>query len=461
MTGLRRSKSRRRRNRPGGKTGWNKLLRSKFLLINLSSLLLIGLIAAVILLNRGDRENDEKTPDKQPQQQRAGEPTDDAPPRKKPPLETGLCRVYTEPPGFVVFIDGEPVRTKGNDGWLTSPCAVTVPQGTHEVTVARAGFRDTSRFVNVTEQTQVVFEELPQAGEGDVGLLNSAYFGAETARPLPLISLNAAGRNLDPFITPDGRSLYFVGERNGRKGIYHVARETPYHYFPKQAELIKSTYDFPASPTLADDSLAIVYTLPKEGRIECVSRNSAVEDFRNQRAGPLQFRASGAARWISADIIRDPGRAWRLYWLEKESGKLQGYTAIGKDKSDVGAVFGSGSTERNATRKKALAPVARQQFEKIGTFELRGNPPCFSRDGLRQYVFNGKLLKRATRKRIDEPFSSLEPLANISLPNYSPTPDRRSFSITDDEQWLVYESAGDLYLVRVFAGRGRGFVFLV
>lgn len=441
------SHSRRKRSTDAAGSARTKPLRNTWLLVGAGGLLAVGVLTAAFLMFRGDRSGGADPADHGDRQ--SATPGADEPLGNKK-TAVGLCRVYTPQPGFFVFVDGEPARD-ANDEWLTTPCEVKTPQGTREITVARSGFRDTSRLVDVQDDVKVLFEDVPKSEAPGKSVLDAAYIRAPTAQPIPLLSLNQGGGKFDPFISPDGRSLYFVTERNGVKGVYRAVRKSAFHYFDGPPQLVNNAreYDLPASPTLTSDELAVVYTVPRSGEIVCVSRPNAGSAFSTRKT--LRTRANTTALWYAAQAVRDGKRAWRLYWLERDRGKVQGFVASGDAKQEPGG--GIGAASRNV-----LAPIAAQEFGRPDPFDLRGNPPCLSQDGLRQNVFDGTTLKRATRKRADRPFGPLETIASFTLPIYQPAPHRRSYSITDDEQWLFYESGGDLNMVRVFSGRGWGFV---
>jgi len=448
---------RKRRQSSSRNTRTSTLLRNKLLFINIASSIVVAGVVAAWILNRktgGNKQNDE------PPQQAAG--NDDSRqnrPNERPAghqQDRGVCRVYTKEPGFYVFVDGEPARDE-NDEWVRTPCAVTAPQGGHDITIARPGYKDEQQYVNVENETEVVFDNLEQAPEGYQSLLDAAYLRAKTAQPIPLLSLSTPAQELDPYITPDGLSLYFVSDRNGVKGIYHVARPSPYHYFTGKPEIVEGTrgYDLPASPGLSADSLSIIYTKPALGNIYCVSRSSSVGDF--TRKTTLQTRRTSTGHWTAAQVLRDDNRMWRLYSLQYDRGKTRGFVAEANLTREVRDAFDtSGGADG-----RALLPLIDQEFEPAQPFDLRGFPPCLSPDGLRQYVFYGDVLKRATRHNRDEPFPEPDVIANFSLEGYQPTgyaptdnaavSRRRSYSITDDEQWLFYESNSDLFMLRVFS----------
>lgn len=365
------------------------------------------------------------------------------PPRAKQQVETGVCRVFTADPGFFVFVDGEPARD-GTGDWVTTPCAVTVARGEHEILVARKGRRDAGRRVLVGREAVVRFEREAESAPAGESILDAAHLRAKTAVPIPLLALNSSARDLDPYITPDGKSLYFVSDRDGRRGIYSTSRKTPHHYFSEKPKLVEATlgYDLPASPGLTADGKALVYSIPAAGIVYGLSRNGPDEAFRFKKT--LQSRSSAGAMLNAVQAVAAPGGSWRLYWMEYHRGAMKGFTAR--------------PAGRESERDGPSPSFAEQQFQRPVAFDLRGTPPVLSQDGLRQYLFDGKSLLRCRRSDIDAPFSQPQLIANLSLPNYAPTPRRRSYFLTDDEQWLFYESAGDLFMVRVFDAPGWGFV---
>lgn len=367
-----------------------------------------------------------------------------------------ICRVYTKEPGFYVFVDGEPARDSRGK-WITTPCAVSVPPGTYQFAVVRDGFRDAGRLVKVTQETEIEFAEPQPAGEDDAGLLDAAYLQAPLAEPIPLLSLITPQQELDPYITPDGLSLYFVSDRDGIKAIYRATRQSPYHYFSEKPQLVEGTrgYDLPASPGLTADLLSVVYTNPVTGIIYAVSRETSAGRF--TRKTTLQPRRIATAKWIAAQVIATPD-AWQLYGLEWNRGKTRGFLSTARRKGRRRGLPGNDRNKVGDIPQETLLPLSEQSFSPAEPFNLRGFPPVLSRDGLRQYFFDGRELKRAVRRYPEEPFSEPELIATLNIEDYLPTPlgsggnrsSRRSFSVTDDEQWLFYESGGDLFMLRIF-----------
>ena len=108
---------------------------------------------------------------------------------------------------------------------------------------------------------------------------------------------------------------------------------------------------------------------------------------------------------------------------------------------------------KTSTAWRAIRKSSKEEFHKDLDFNLPGLVPCLSADGLRQYVFDGKVLKCARRLSVLDHFSAPEIITTLDLPNYQHDPRRRRFWISDDEEWLYYSAnvgAGDLYAVRTF-----------
>jgi 3-keto-disaccharide hydrolase/WD40-like Beta Propeller Repeat len=570
--------------------------------------LAVGAVAVCLLAGCGGKSDADSADHGRKPGERPEAKADNEPVAKKP-IPVGLCRVYTPQPGFFVFVDGEPARSE-KDEWLTTPCEMRVPRGAREITVARTGFRDRRHVANVDNDATVTFGNSQQSGPGDVGILDSAFLRAKTAEPVSLLALNTQSRELDPYITPDGRELYFVSDRNGVKAVYRSSRPSPFHYLgpPEPIETTRG-YDLPASPSMTVDLLTLVFSVPGINSAFATTRAGLNDPFEGRET--VYARRGAAARLPAVQVVRrgmpiylaersgnrpatyaapwigeTPGPksallpirsaapksrierrrdAFRTFLANRIKRPLQRETAEGllKSPSLTPIIGGMKATGAKVTRRTIPGPLAskvnpqlvlrnaestRQQgqfgdvlsakgtadfkingqttnrrpaviqwtvrfqmnrnvwtidvlsyaisdastgksielkdldparsgvpmiprksaavdaefpplrFGEPSEFPLPGGVPCLSSDGLRQYVFDGKTLQRATRNRADRPFGPLETIAGFTLPNYQPSVNRRSYSITDDEQWLFYESGGDLNMVRVFSGRGRGFV---
>lgn len=347
-----------------------------------------------------------------------------------PEKQRGLLRVYTGEPGFFVFVDGEPVLNDDDNERLTTPCEVAVPRGSHNLTVAKPGWRDLAHTINVGESSEVGLEPVEDQVSSFESVLRTAYFEAEVGAPMPLLSINTSGRELDPYLTPDGLMLLFAGDRAEGRGVYVSTRPSPWHFFDEPELLALSrSGDLPAAPSATGGALSIVYAVPEKGRIRRITRTGPLAPWDN--ADWLRFGADADVVWPSAQILPD---GLRLYWTSRSGDELHTHAAVRSRLKD--------------------------DFGKTLDFNLAGRHPCLSGDGLRQYAFDGRTLSRATRADVRTGFSEPETVTVPDLPNYTNSTLRRQFFVSDDEQWLVYsddpDAAGDLYIVRLFKGRNWG-----
>ncbi|MEZ6058061.1 MAG: PEGA domain-containing protein [Planctomycetaceae bacterium] len=126
-------------------------------------------------------------------------------------FDRGRCRVYTTEPGFSVFVDRYPVRDKtGNI--LQTPCLIEASAGLHSVTIAREGYIDETRQMTFGSDAQIEFDTATSK-EGSSEMLAAQYLNMPVGTAISLNSLNTTGREFDPFVTADGRSLWFAGDR--------------------------------------------------------------------------------------------------------------------------------------------------------------------------------------------------------------------------------------------------------
>ena len=367
----------------------------------------------------------------------AGEPgtsAASAAPAAPPPLPeftAAVLRVYTTSPGYAVFVDGAPVRDANGEISLT-PCAVTAPPGTHSLTVARQGERDLARVVRFGEQTDGA--EFFETGQGDrqgvSALLSAVLLDAPPGEAIPLSQVNTAGRESDPYLTPDGLSLWFVGDRPEGRGIYYATRTTPLDDFgPPQLLSMTRGADLPASPAVSLDGTGVVYTVPDKTRVWLLTRDSPLAEFEQRQ--PLYFSDAAGEQWLSAQLLGD---GLRLYFVREAGGQLE-------------------------TRVAIRAAVDRP-FDRVLIVTLPGTHPCLSSDGLRQYSFDGRTLQRARRTEVTSPFSAAETIAQFDLPAYRPSPRHRQYWVSENEQWLLYcddpQSGGDLFLVKLAEQPGWG-----
>ncbi|MCC7418952.1 MAG: DUF1080 domain-containing protein [Planctomycetaceae bacterium] len=349
-------------------------------------------------------------------------------PLPSPP--TGVVNIYSNEPGFSVFVDGELARDEQLQPLLT-PCAVTVIRGRHRFVMAKEGFKDVDRDMSVGQEENII-ATAAVADEGDDAnsMLEAPLLESSVGEPLPLASLNTPGVELDPFLEADGRTIWFVSMRPGGKGIYFATRPSPYHGFGEPTFVpVTRSPDALSSPSITANGLLLVYASADKARLSAIHRPAVDADFTNPES--IQFAAAGGF-WPSAQISAD-GR--QVFWTQApEEGKpLQTMRAS----------------------RRALD----QKFSGTTSARLPGGHPCFSVDGLRQYVFDGSTLRRARRTTTDQPFSDLEVVTTLKLEGYVATPNRRQFAVSDDEQWLIYSNNpedGDLFMVRLANGPGWG-----
>jgi hypothetical protein len=346
-----------------------------------------------------------------------------------PKYDTGTLRVYTQQAGFVVVIDGEPVRNADGE-LLTTPCRVTTTKGNHTIVVAKREFQDASAQVSVSEnESELVLEPVADLG-GENSLLNAPYWNAEVGKPIALETLNTPAKELDPYISPDGTTLLFVSDRREGTGVYTASRSSAFHAFdePELLQLSRGS-DLPATPSVTGDSLTVVYALPAKGRVRALQKTSTLGDYDEKTA--IRYTTSDTAVWPAAQILSD---GLRLYWTEVDNGKSTIY-----------------SSSRKSTDLR---------FSKTFIVAMPGGFPCLSHDGLRQYAFDGKTLARARRKSSGVKLSDTETIAQLDLSNYVKSADRRQYYVSDDEQWMFYAddpaSGGDLHVVRFADHRGWG-----
>lgn len=339
-----------------------------------------------------------------------------------PEFPTRMVRVRTAEPGFRVFVDGEPVRTP-DGGFAVTPCAVTLADDSREVLVAKLGFPDSTMSFR-SGDSEVVFDEItPDASIQNI--LDHPYLDSPVGEPIALESLNSSGAELDPFIAPDGLSVWFVGRRSEGTGIYVARRVSRWQPFDTP-EFLSATagLEVPATPSLGDGGDVLVYGVPERQRIYSWTR-SGDGVFADRRI--LQFGRDSELLWPSCQMLPD---GLRLYWTvaNASGGKLRGQAAVRRSTAD--------------------------SFSKPLEYPLPGLHPCLSADGLRQYVFDGQRLQRARRADLRDRFSALEPIATLGLPGYVPSKTRRQYFVSADEQWLFYSDdpaqGGDLQMVRLF-----------
>lgn len=348
-----------------------------------------------------------------------------ATPKLSPPIfPTGIVRVYTPDPGFAVMVDGEPIRD-ANGEFVTTPCAVTAEQGARTITVFREGAFDLSRLVDVGEDSEVTLEPSNDATGGGSDILKAPHLNAEVGNPIALASLNSDQRELDPYVTPDRLSIWFAGDRDDGRGLFVASRPTPFHNFD-EPRIVSRSADLPATPSITDDSLYIVYAVPEKARLMALARANPLAGFDGKDA--LRHSNSLAPTWTSSQIL---GNGLRLYWVEEtKDGEVRTLTSSRERRTDV--------------------------FGKTLKVKLAGTHPCMSRDGLRQYTFDGTTLTRYRRSATNKAFIEDGTIADLTLDGYKQSKKHRQFFVSSDEQWLFYcddpKTGGDLFMVRIAEG---------
>lgn len=348
------------------------------------------------------------------------------------PVRPVTCQINTPEPGFVAFVDDQPVRDDKGQIVLT-PCAVELEKGRHVIRVAKKGWNDIPRVVDITETTE--FDQEPTYEPfAELGTTFAApYLEAPIGEPILLQPLVFKGRCQDPFVSANGREIWYAASGSEGMGIYYSTRATPYDEWDTPSLLVLSRgADLPASPSATEDGLLVSYTVPgKAGRVWGLTRTSPEESFDEKK--PLHYVDHGDAEWPAAQLSAD-GK--RLYWWEQGKARTTSWMA---SRYELEVEFGKG--------KKLSLP---------------GGHPCLSADELRQYLFDGQQLRRARRPDPTGVFGEPQVIAEVKLPAYVAHPERRQFWVTDDEQWLYYAedpaTSGNLFVVRLSNGPGRGVV---
>ena len=361
-------------------------------------------------------------------------------PRDIPPGRDNLLvslKVYSTPPGCLVFVGADVVRGEG-ETLAQTPLEIQVPRGRVVISVEKPGGRRASRDIEVPVVDEIEFDVETPLDEGDVlaetPLLNAPYFEAAVGRSLELKSLNSPEKDFDPFVEADGRTIWFVSDRGGLRGVYVATRLSPYHDF-EAPQLVgeSSGADLPASPSVTEDGLMLVYAVPEKARLWQLTRTNNTAPFKKKEIIRTDEKTDRA--WRSSQVSTD---GLRLYWTEEGGDEL--------------------------LSRAAVRASSRKLFGKTLKFELPDHHPHLSSDGLRHFTFDGTKLTRARRGSIKQSFGPPEVIGELTLTNYNVSTRHRQFWVTEDEQWLFYcddpRAGGDLFLVRLNDGPawGRSFV---
>ena len=387
------------------------------------ALLILAIVVPMLFSDGGDSDVAQSDPEETTQAPATNAAA--TTPKLSPPIfPTGIVRVYTPDPGFAVMVDGEPIRDADGE-FVTTPCAVTAAQGARTITVFREGAFDLSRQVDVGEDSEVTLEPSNDATGGGSDILKAPHLNAEVGKPIPLASLNSDQRELDPYVTPDRLSIWFAGDREDGRGLFVASRQTPFHDFD-EPRIVSRSADLPATPSITDDSLYIVYAVPEKARLMALARANPLAGFDGKDA--LKHSNSLAPTWTSSQIL---GNGLRLYWVEEtRDGEVRTLTSSRERRTDV--------------------------FGKTLKVKLAGTHPCMSRDGLRQYTFDGATLTRYRRSATNKAFTEDGVIGELTLAGYKQSKKHRQFFVSSDEQWLFYcddpKTSGDLFMVRVAEG---------
>ncbi|HSG70469.1 MAG TPA: DUF1080 domain-containing protein [Planctomycetaceae bacterium] len=348
-----------------------------------------------------------------------------------PDYETGICRIYGGDEESIVLVNGDPARD-AEGHFLSPPCEVRVARGNCTITLSRKGYQDFSRIASVSETSEVDFPALQPAAEFSVTTVSAPLFDLEPGVPHRFETVNSPGAELDPWLSPDGLTLWFAGDRSEGKAIYRATRPSVWHEFTEpEALLLSRSPTLPASPSVTADDLTVYYAAPEDGRIWRLFRDDIFDRFTEKEVALISDRDS--VSWTSTLVTPDN---LRLYWTELAGQTLKGFAAV-----------------RQSPQDKFSRPIE---------FPLPGLFPVLSSDGLRQYVFDGSSLARARRASLSDSFHVLLEIQLLSLPNFEAQPNRRQFFVSENEQWLVYSlgdvTSADLWIVRLSRDPGWGVI---
>jgi hypothetical protein len=382
------------------------------------------------LIDRQEDGSSDETAEKRPKKKRklVAKARPAAGAAKTEPARIVPCKIYTSEPGFYVLVDGELARDDLG-AKLTTPCEVGLPSGNHTLTVVREKFRDYSEEVLIAQERTFDLTPVYEPFAQPSGFFASPLATAAIGEPVELKSLNTGGPAWDPFVTADGLSVWFAGQKEEGKGIFVARRKNLIEDFGKP-ELLAKMSDRAASPSVTENQLVVAYAIHGRAQIRSLARKETDAPFKQ---GPvLAFSERDGEQWPSAQISFD-GRT--LYYLQKRKGKTTAFVAT------------------RTARQKSFD-------DEPAAITLPGTHPRLSADGLRQYWFDGEKVWRARRDSAAAEFSSPAPLGPLELPNYTAHAGYRQFWVGDDEQWMYYSDApetGTLYAVRIADGPRRGF----
>ncbi|HVV99327.1 MAG TPA: family 16 glycoside hydrolase [Planctomycetaceae bacterium] len=338
-------------------------------------------------------------------------------------------RLHTPEPGFLVLVDGVLARTETGE-LLTTPCEITVERGQHTFTAGKTGWRQAVEISNALESRDLEIDSTFEPFAASSGFVAGPWLNLEVGTPAPLSAFDELGRFYDPFVSPDGLTLWVAGEGQEGRGLYESSRPSQFDEFgPPKFIVLSRGSEAAFSPSATADGNLVAYCF--KNRVMGLTRPAGEDEFNDK---PLLKRSPHEdsvclAAWLSPD-----GK--RLYWNEEYKGTETAYLV---SRGELTADFGR-------SRK----------------FVLPGGTPNLSGDELRQYTFDGRQLKCFERTSSDGEFRNARVVASIELPGYQSTAGRRQFCVSDDEQWMYYaanpDSAGQLFVVRLTDAPKQGFV---
>lgn len=331
-------------------------------------------------------------------------------------------RVATTEPGYFVFLNDVPARFEDGE-YARTPCEVRVPKGVWSVALSKQGRGDIEREWSLAEDVDWRVETDPDpqshAGSAVYARVTQPLFRLPVGSGELLRTLNSSSREADPFVTPDGLTIWYVSNRPEGQGVYSAARSSVYHHFgtPTLLTLSRGEEEV-ASPCQSADGLTVAYAEPSRGRAWSVTRASPLAAF--DERSPLNFDPDQREGWPSLQLSPD---GLRLYWLRELNGETVTRAAVRKDSTG--------------------------KFGPALDYPLPGGHPCLSADGLRHYWVEDSRVMRVRRGSLRDGFGEAEELANLPGEELSLDRARRSWWISEDERWLYVASAGDLWVFRL------------
>lgn len=326
--------------------------------------------------------------------------------QSQPAAAVGLikCQIQTTEPGFLVLVDGILARDdRGRP--LETPCEVAVVPGTRTFHLAREKYTDVVRDVPVIDGEELEFSPVYDPFGTPQGYFASRFTQTPVGGRVELVELNDQGSGWDPWLSADGLSLYFAGERPEGRGLFVATRTRVLDDFTT-AQRLQRTSEAPLSPTLTADGLTLAYSLQGRSQVRSLVRDDTTDPF--QPGPPLSFRERDQESWPLAAISAD---GLTLYCLSERAGQRE-IIQVSRPQRDK--EFGS-SWKRSS---------------------LPGGEPRFSADGTRLYWLADHQLMRARRISGTTGFEEPSPVCRLPQGGFARKAGQRQWVISDDETWL-------------------------